>query len=128
MKVKHKDDIIVVQPSPPLKRKNPERSYTLEMGVKLQEYVIILLLKRTPTMDLHDPHLVNVAPRFLLVQHALPQHAHNLGEMLVRERVSRYLLHERAVRAPRVIVCCLPNFCLHLRVVHHDIGATNTNK
>lgn len=48
--------------------------------------------------------------------------------MLVRERILGYLLHERAVGAPRLIVGGFAYSCLHLSIVHHHIGAKTSNK
>ena len=69
-------------------------------------------------------YLVSSAPVFLVfVQHAFPQHAHDLGEVFVGEGVVSDLLHQRAVWPPRIVARSLTHFGLHLRIVHHHIGA-----
>jgi hypothetical protein len=71
-------------------------------------------------------YLVGPSPvRAVVVQHAPPQHGHDLGEVFVSEGGQGQLLHLLPRRAPRLVRRRLAHLALHLRVVHHHICPGN---
>lgn len=67
--------------------------------------------------------LVSASPVGVIIdQHALPQHAHGLGKLLVGEGESRHLLHLLTRGSPRVVIGGIAYLGLGIRVVHHQIG------
>lgn len=75
-------------------------------------------------MEEFDTHLVRPPPvGFVVLQHPLPQHRHDLGKVLVREGGVGQFLHQRTGRAPRFVVGGLAHLALDLGVVHHHVGA-----
>ena len=70
-----------------------------------------------------NPHLVRSPPVLPVVdEHAPPEHAHHLGEVFVGVRVPGNLVHDRARRAPSLVIGRFSHLRLHLRVRHHHIG------
>lgn len=73
-------------------------------------------------------YLVSAAPIVLLLEHAFPQHAHHLAEMLIGVRELGYFLHESAMWTPGLFVRGLAHLYLDFCVVHDNICAIKFGK